>query len=139
MINNSATYLPYADERRIKLEASFELIDVDASVLATSRASTGAFFSVLSQTHDKIPYMSKKLATVEPDEWKLDGSYSLVKENKDNDEVGYWSQYIGDEDGNTYARVVYNFETPQTSRGVTVVFDDRTDNFAVDFKVFNYF
>lgn len=138
MINNSATYLPYADERRIKLEASFELIDVDASVLATSRASTGAFFSVLSQTHDKIPYMSKKLATVEPDEWKLDGSYSLVKESKDNDEVGYWSQYIGDEDGNTYARVVYNFETPQTSRGVTVVFDDRTDNFAVDFKVIAY-
>ena len=95
LINNSAMYLPYADERRIKLEASFELIDVDASVLATATASTGTFFSVLSQTHDKIPYMSRKIASVEPNEWKLEGSYSLVKENKDNDEVGYWSQAFG--------------------------------------------
>lgn len=138
LINNSAMYLPYADERRIKLEASFELIDVDASVLATATASTGAFFSMLAQTHDKIPYMSRKLATVEPDEWKLDGSYAIVRQDKDNDEVGYWSQSLSDENGNISVELVYSFETPQTSRGITITFDDRTQNFATDFSVTAY-
>lgn len=138
MVNASSTYQPYADERRIKLEASFELIDVDAAMLATGVASTGTFFSQLEQTFDKITYMSRTLATVEPDEWKLDGSYALVRANEFNDETGYWSQFISDENGNTDVRIVYTFETSQTSRGITVTFDDRTGNFATDFKVVAY-
>lgn len=138
MIINTETYKPYAEERKIKLEASFELIDVDASLLAVAEESTGTFFSVIEQTHDKIPYMSRKIATVEPNEWKLDGSYSVVRENKDNGEIGWWSERVSDEEGNTYARLVYNFESKQSSRGITVTFDDRTDNFATHFKVIAY-
>ena len=138
MIVNTETYTPYADERKIKLEASFELIDVDASTLAIAEGSTGTFFSKLEQTHNKIPYMSRKIATVEPNEWKLDGSYSLVRENKKNDEIGWWSERVSDENGNTYARLVYNFETTQSSRGITVTFDDRTENYATDFEVVAY-
>lgn len=134
MVNSSSTYQPYADERRIKLEASFELIDVDAAQIASGVASTGTFFSNFPQTYDKITYMSRTLATVEPDEWKLDGSYVLVRAEEFNDETGYWSQFVSDENCETYVKLIYTFDIPQTSRGVTVTFDDRTGNFATDFK-----
>lgn len=138
MINQEKTYLPYLSERKIDLEAIFELVDVDASSSAKVTASKGAFFSMPFQTHDKISYMSKKIATVEPDEWKLDGSFFLVKENLDNDEIGYWSENLSDETGNTDVRLVFEFASTQTSRGVTVIFDDRTANFATDFEVIAY-
>ena len=108
MVIDTATYKPYADERKVKLEASFELIDVDASILATADGSVGTFFSAIEQTHDKIPYMSRKIATVEPNEWKLDGSYSLIRENKTNSEVGYWSDTVSDEDGNINVSLTYS-------------------------------
>ena len=138
MINEEKTYLPYADERRIDLEAVFELVDVDASTPATATGSKGTFFSMPFQTHDKISYMTRKTATVEPNEWKLDGSYFLVKENLDNDEIGYWSQDLSDEDGNIEIHLYFEFATRQTSRGITVIFDDRTENYATDFKVIAY-
>ena len=138
MINEEKTYLPYADERRIDFEAIFELVDVDASTTATATGSKGTFFSMPFQTHDKISYMTRKIATSEPNEWKLDGSFFLVKENLDNDEIGYWSDALSDEDGNIETHLYFEFATRQTSRGITVIFDDRTENYATDFKVIAY-
>lgn len=138
MINEEKTYLPYADERKIDLEAVFELVDVDASSTAIATGSEGTFFSMPYQTHDKISYMTRRIATVEPNEWKLDGSYFLAKESLNNDEVGYWSQALSDEYGNIDVHLSFEFKTRQTSRGVTIIFDDRTSNFATDFEVTAY-
>lgn len=138
MLNEEKTYLPYADERRIGLEAIFELVDVDASTTAVATGSDGTFFSMPYQTHDKISYMTRKIATVEPNEWRLDGSFFPVKENLDNGEIGYWSKEMSDGNGNIEVHLVFDFYTKQSSRGVTVIFDDRTDNYATDFEVIAY-
>lgn len=129
---------PYADERYISLEASFELIDVDAADTAKTTGSEGTFFSKIEQTHDKITAMSKRVATLEPGEWVLDGGYSCISENEDNEEVGYWSKVLSDENGNIDITLEFTFETPQDSKAFTVIFDDTTNNCASDFELTVY-
>lgn len=133
-VNPGAAYQPYADERYIGVEASFELIDVDAATDAQATADPELWFSNLQQTHDKIVSMSNRIATIEPDEWRLNGGYVCVK-MEDNGEVGYWSQAVSDASGNVDVTLTFTFSIPQSSRAFTVVFDDSTGNYCTDFSL----
>lgn len=136
---NKGTYNPYSDERYISSEASFELIDVDAAISAATSGDSGLFFSKPEQTHDKITSMTNRVATLEPNEWVLDGGYTCISENiANNGEVGYWSEVLSDENGNIDITREFTFEIPQDSRAFTVIFDDTTNDCASDFELTAY-
>lgn len=135
MINVSGCYNPYADERKINSEAYFELIDVDAHQHATVIGSTQAAISEINQTFDKVLFMTKKIATLEPNEWQLNSTYKLVSNSGDNAEIGYWSEAISDAQGNIDITLAFDFDTPQNSKAITVIFDDATNNYATDFTI----
>lgn len=136
MIDVSGAYNPYSAERKIGAEATFVLADPDAEVLATATA-TGAetFFSQISQTHDGVPFMSRRIATCEPDEWRLNGEYSTISDNGGNGEVGFWSATLSGADKSTHVVLTFTFARQISSKGFTVAFDQSTSNFAEDFFI----
>ena len=138
MQNLPGVYDPYADVRELSAEVSFELIDVDADISVTPTASEGTFFSQLEQTHDRITTLSKRYATLETNYWQLTGGFSLINENGQNDEIGYWSNAISDINGNIDISMTFVFDTIQSSRAFTVIFDNRTNNYATDFELTAY-
>lgn len=139
MQGTSANYAPYVDEIRTDALIEFELIDVDAAQTATASSNTpAATFTKLAQTHNRITQNSMKLATLEPNLWKLDGSYSLPN-HVDNLETGYFSGTLSDADGNCNIVVSYNFPQLQDSDGFTVIFDTKsTDEVADTFTIATY-
>lgn len=130
----SSGYAPYADERTLGAEVAFELIDVDAATTAAVSTDAGTWFSEPEQTVDKLTSMSYKVATLEPNEWRLDGSYVCIKETG-NGQVGYWSGEMSDYDGATDITCTYTFGTPQSSRAFTVIFDNLTGDCGEDFTL----
>ena len=78
--------------------------------------------------------MEKKLATLEQNYFLLDGSFELPDEN-DNGEVGWWSGEISDSNGQISQLLEFNFTEPQSSIGFTVVFDEKANEYATDFKI----
>lgn len=139
MINVPGKYEPYSDRRFIGVEASFELIDLDASDSAAVTASNGLPFSKPKQVIDKVVHMSQKVATAEPGEWVLDGSYVPITRDGDNGEVGYWSNLMSNSTG-FIDGVVFEctLSTPASFRTVTIVFDDATGNCAKNFTLNAY-
>ena len=72
----SSVWNPYADEITPNAAVQFELIDVDAAEVASAAANVaGLSFTDITQTHDEITQNSLKLATLAPDQWKLDGTW----------------------------------------------------------------
>lgn len=138
MQNTTALYDAYKPVRRVKTKATFELIDVDANINAVPSASDGTAFSILEQTHDKITDISAKFATLESNYWKLDGSFFTIHNTRNNGQIGYWSNDISDKYGNINITMSFEFSIPQTSKFFTVIFDDRTKEYAKDFTLTTY-
>lgn len=135
----SYDYNPYAREIYASGKAQFELIDVDAAELSTASANTAAVsFTDLAQVTDKITENTRKLADLEQDLWLLDGSFSLPTKNESNGETGYWSNVLSDENGNIDVLLTFTFDTLQSSKGFTVIFDTKTQEIASDFSIFAY-
>ena len=122
-------------------EIQFELIDVDAADVAQVLSDTeSAPFTNLSQTHDRITNNSKKLATLEKNLWKLDGTFEIPSKWEHNGECGWWSEPISDENGafSTIPHLTYLFDTPQASNGFTLVFDTKAKEILSDFTITTY-
>lgn len=139
MQDTTAAYKPYADTRRVTAQAVYELISVTAADTATATASSEGPISKVSQTHDKIVSMSNIVATLEPDSWLLDGRRKTPNAF-DNGEVGWWSDNQSDENGEFSVPEVltHTFPVPQSSKGFTVVFDDKANEYATDFALTAY-
>ena len=127
---------PYSRERWSDIRVNFELVDVDAAENASVTATSEAVLSKPDQTHNRIDSMDKKIASGEHNYFILDGSYILPEET-DNGEVGWWSGEISGADGvfSTPQVLEFNFSSDQSSIGVTVVFDDKTNQYATDFTI----
>lgn len=139
MQGTSANYAPYVDEIRTDALIEFELIDVDAAQTASvSSSTTSTSFSNLAQTHNRITQNSMKLATLEPNLWLLDGSYSLPN-RVDNLETGYFSSVLSDANGACNIVLTYTFPQLQDSDGFTAIFDTKsTEEVADTFTVSSY-
>lgn len=127
---------PYTDTRHSDFRVKFEIVDTDAAEDAIPIATSEAEISSLNQTHNRIDEMSKKIATLEKDYFLLDGSFELPDE-VDNGEVGWWSDEISDIDGNfdTLQILEFDFAQDHSSIGLTIIFDNKTDEYAADFKI----
>lgn len=135
MQGTSANYRPYVDEIRTDALIEFSLIDVDASKVASSSASAPAMsFTQVRQTHDDITQNSMKLATLDRNLWKLDGSFSLPN-HIDNLETGYFSSILSDDKRNIDLTITFNFDEYQSSNGFTLIFDTKAEEVASDFTV----
>lgn len=130
----SDSYNPCHDERWSNVRVVFELIDIDAAEDATPTVTSEAEISKLEQTHNRITEVSKKLATLEHNYFLLDGTHVLPDET-DNGEAGWWSDEISDSNGNLLQILEFNFTEDQSSIGFTIIFDDRADEYALDFKI----
>lgn len=138
MQGTSANYAPYVDEIRTDALIEFELIDVDAAKVTGATANTPpASFTFTQQTHNNITQNSMKLATLETDLWKLDGSYSLPN-MVDNLETGYFSSTLSDENGSCNVEITFSFNEPQSSDGFTIIFDTKAQEVAKEFTVTTY-
>ena len=137
----SAIWDPYADKITPDATVQFELIDVDAAEVASASAKVaGAEFTDIAQTHDEITQNSLKLATLEPELWRLDGTWVLPSKERTNGETGWWSSNYSDESGNfTNAPILtFTFAAPQSSDGFTLVFDTKAKEYAKSFTVKTY-
>lgn len=138
MQGTSANYAPYVDEIKTDALVEFELIDVDAAQTATPAANIpAASFTKLAQTHNRITQNSMKLATLEPNLWKLDGSYSLPNKT-DNLETGYFSNTLSDENGSYNLLLTLTFPVLEDSDGFTVIFDTKAEEVADTFTLKTY-
>ncbi len=127
---------PYILERWANFRVRFELVDVDAAEDADPSATSEAEISRLEQTHNRILVMDRKLASLEHNYFVLDGSFKLPNKT-DNGEVGWWSGELSDANGNftTPQFLDFVFTSPQSSVGFTVIFDEKANQYASDFKI----
>lgn len=131
-------YTPYADTRKISVQTIYELIDVTAADDATVTATSEASISRLNQTADKIQLMTKRIATCEPNQWRLDGRFQPP--DTENFEIGWWSNAMSGSNKAFAAPQVLTFAFSQNenSNGFTVIFDDKTGDCASDFTISTY-
>lgn len=137
----SGAWKPYADKITPDATIQFELIDVDAAEVANAEANVaGVEFTTISQTHDEITQNSLKLATLEPVQWKLDGTWALPSKERTNGETGWWSSKASGADGSfSIAPVLtFTFDEPQSSDGFTLVFDTKAKEIAEAFTIKTY-
>ena len=140
MVQTSNTYNPYAYVRHCDIKAVFELIDVNAHLIATVTASDFCELSRFRQTHDRIESMSVKYASMECDYWRLDGTFILPKKNDTVSQNGWWSERISNEDG-VFAdspQLTFTWQSNRKSVGFTICFDDKAEEYPTLFKVYAY-
>ena len=130
----------YGQTREIKGKIEFEIIDVDAYKDAGTITVTGEnALSDKSQTQDLIRNLSAKYATFEEDKWVLDGSFVLPPKPSElsSYQVGWWSNEQSQADKTFSTSQVYtrNFNNSQDMIGVTVIFDQESDEYAEDFTI----
>lgn len=127
---------PYPKTRWSNIRVKFEIADTGAAEDVTPTATSEAAISNLSQTHNRIDEMTKKMATLEKDYFLLDGSFELPGES-DNGEIGWWSGEISDENCILISPQVieFNFTKDHSSIGFTVVFDNKANEYAADFTL----
>jgi len=126
----------YADTREIYAQVIYELVDTRLNPEITVTATNEDDISNKDQTINKMQTMSKKIATLEPDFWTLDGTFLLYDDDSPG-EVGYWSDEISDANGEFVISPVltYDLSEIQDSKGFTIVFDDKSGEYASDFLI----
>ena len=136
MIDLSESANPYSDERRIGVQAVFELVDVDFTTNITATSDNISSFANISETYDKISAMGDCFATLEPNYWLLDGKFGLIEDNVY--EICYWSDTLSDSTGAITANIEFTFNKPKSSEAFTFIFDNKAHEVASDFTVTVY-
>ena len=130
----------YANAREFKAKLEFEIVDVDAYADAGTLTVTGEnAISQKAQTTDLVRNLSGKYATFEEDYWLLDGTFVLPPKTAElaSFQTGWWSAAQSQADTTFAASQVYtkNFLASQDMIGITVTFDQETDEYAEDFTI----
>lgn len=124
--------------RETKTEIQFDFIDTTAKGETVPNFSTQAVFSKGSQILDDNTKKSIKIATLEKGFWKLDGTYmNLGYKDISNEEIGFVSDVISNDNGvfETPPIIAFNFTTTHSSIGLTLFFDDLTNNYAKKMRI----
>lgn len=112
---------------RVQLDILTQNIEVDSW-----GATAGAPYSNLDQLHDGILDCSRRIATCEPDRFKLDNKTAL----ETTSQIGYVSDALSDADGVVDIELsVGTTEIIYDGKGFTLFFDRLDDEYPVDFDV----
>lgn len=132
----------YAKTRRTKVYISFPFVDPEAKQAASfALVPTPAEIGTPAQSVDTNYKMVGKVAQFEPDYWRLDGSFVLpLPPSVSESQYGYWSEVLSDNNRNYPADMVmrFHFSEPISIPGMTILFDQRTNNYLTDFTVTGY-
>ena len=139
MIPVSASYNPFPSFRRVGVGVEFGVVDVDSKKTATP-SDSGAAMPYIARTIDDIYEPTAAYASLEPDLWRLDGSFDLLPDDPDTVDVGWWSSAVSGADG-TFASppyVRYDFSSVVSSIGWMLYFDAAADTYATSIRVTCY-
>lgn len=133
----------YATSRAVDGRVTFEITDTaavgDVSSVVTT---TGTTYSAPAQVTNGVRDATYKIATLEQDRFKLDGSFSFTDEvtPANNGEVGFVSDGLCAADGtfSTFPTATITLNSAHTSAGVTITFDRLSGEYAIDFNVSAY-
>ena len=127
MILTSATYSPYPDLRFVNFDLTFDVVAVDAAMLAAPSSSEQYEASQIQQSHDQTEEITDKYATLEHNLFRLDGTTPLYPKKISEIQTGWISKGVSDDTGeySDTPTLSFSFSEPQTSYGITVAFDDR--------------
>lgn len=118
--------------RETKAEIQFDFIDTTAKEDCSPSFPTQAVFSNANQILNGNTEKTIKIATLEKGFWKLDGTYmNLGYKDISNEEIGFISDVISDDNGlfKNPPIIVFDFSTTHSSIGLTLFFDDLTNNY----------
>jgi len=132
----------YAPARTITGRVTFVIVDVTAAGdILSITTSTESTISNKSQLSNNVRSTTYNLATLETDRFLLDGSFSFPDDTiVNNGEMGYVSDILCDSAG-TFSPsidIVFVFNGPHSSVGITITFDVFNDEYAEDFTVTAY-
>ena len=127
-----------ASVRRTTARVRFSLATPEIKEGAVVEASDGAVFSRREQVIDNIEEMTARIATFEPDHWRLDGSFILpVEAERSSIQAGFWSDEMSGGDGvfgyPPFIEVVLGSIMNIPVFGV--MFDELTKDWAEDFVI----
>lgn len=132
----SGNYNPFPRVREVDCRITFGVIARKASD-AVITANDTAILGSLAQTADEIDAVSVKWTSLEPDFWRLDGTYDLLPDDTDGLQVGWWSSVLSGADGvfDTPPFVQYMFDEELASIGWTLYFDAKTGQYPTQTRV----
>ncbi|NLK94007.1 MAG: hypothetical protein GX275_02285 [Clostridiales bacterium] len=137
MLNVSENFNKAVKEnsRLIKARATIEL-QSSGWLVDEFQASSTFDKSIIKQSHNTIRYADYRLASLEKDYIKLDGS-TRVFDNKQNNgiEIGWWSDNLSDEYGNINESLTYIFLNSASTEGLGVVFDREGEVYPTEFTI----
>ena len=128
---------PYLDTRYCDIRCTFQVIDLTARADAAPIAVSNAEISQINQTIDEVRKQSVKVATIEHNNWVLDG---ISKPYGDYTQLqtGWWSKESSDDAGTINTYIEFVFDKPHSSYGLSLYFDDKANVFPIKFKVTAY-
>lgn len=124
--------------RETKAEIQFDFVDTTAKEETVPSFPTQAVFSKGSQILNNNTKKSIKIATLEKGFWKLDGTFmNLGYKDISNEEIGFVSDAISNDAGvfENPPIIVFDFATTHSSIGLTLFFDDLTNNYAKKMRI----
>ena len=136
----SAAFAPYADTRSIALRVKFGLVDVAAAGDATPTANESNAVAQLPQILNGAETIGGKYATLEHNQFLLDGTMELFPDNPSAVQMGWWSAQQSGIDGTfaTKPTLTFTFTQNHSSMGFTVIFDNKADQYCTDFTIKTY-
>ncbi|MFB9330089.1 hypothetical protein ACFFSY_29450 [Paenibacillus aurantiacus] len=130
----------YAPYRATTGRVTFDISDVTAASDVTSITTSGeAAISNKQQLINKKRTTSSRLATLETDRFKLDGTFTFADDTiANNGEMGFCSSVLSGANGTfvSFPTLTFNFGTTHSSLGLTITFD--AEEYATDFTVAAY-
>ena len=124
------------------LKISYGLLDVTAADDATSSCTDIQQFSDIQAIHtpDLDNLVTKPWATLEKNQWILDGSKRQWPDMPENEPVGIWSKQISGDDGMFADPIMLtiDFNEKHTSEGLTMYFRPDSMDFPSEMRIDYY-
>lgn len=121
------------------LKITYGLLDITAADDAVSVAADVQPFADAQDinTPDLDHLTVKKFATLELNQWVLDGTFEQFPDNPEVENWGLWSKQISGENGDFSEPVVLTieFDDNHTSEGLTLYFRADTGEYSTDFTI----
>jgi len=115
--------------RKTAVKLTYVAGDVGVKELATVTSAHGAIHSRAGQIVSGVSHASGAFATLEPNFWRLDGSFMLPTESPEGEglQVGFVSQRVSNHLGifpvNLHPEITITFSHPVNLPAITLVFD----------------
>ena len=131
----------YGLDRRTKAEVTYSLVAPEAKEIGVVALPPGNPISRPEQIVNSITDISVKIATFEPGNWKLDGSFVLpLPPAQSNMEVGWWGEHMSDENGEFQNTPIIEITFPvvQNVKRFGIAFDEPGDNYCSELEITVY-